>query len=361
MRIAVVGPTHPIKGGIAQHTTVMAQQLARAGHQVEIVSWLRQYPRRLYPGEPTVRTAEFHPFEPTRRGLSWNRPDSWIREALRLRNSDLVIFAHVTPIQAPAYRLMLRVLSSGRARTIVVCHNVLPHERARYDEWLVRSLFGAADKVLVHTRAQAEIARHLTARPVLVAAIAPHAPEAFTPRQPERGVHHRLLFFGLVRPYKGLELLIEAMTKVDPAIRLRVAGEFWGGTERTERLLAERAVTGRVEILPGYRAAEEVPALFSDVDALVMPYLSATGSQGVATAFAFGVPVIVSTAGQLASDVHPDHDGLIFQAGDVADLASTITEFYRDDRPLRMRDNVRPVDAQPLWDRYLDTLLDARG
>ena len=83
MRIAVVGPTHPFKGGVAQHTTVLAQQLVAAGHHVEIISWLRQYPQRLYPGKQTVEHPEFDLFEPTSRVLSWNRPDSWVRVARR--------------------------------------------------------------------------------------------------------------------------------------------------------------------------------------------------------------------------------------------------------------------------------------
>src|SRR5207302_10980948 len=100
MQIAIVGPTHPIKGGVSQHTTVLAERLVAAGHDVRIVSWLRQYPQRLYPGRQTVDKPEFEPFAATERTLSWNRPDSWIRSARRLRNVDLVEFAHITPVQA---------------------------------------------------------------------------------------------------------------------------------------------------------------------------------------------------------------------------------------------------------------------
>src|SRR6266536_4331526 len=139
MHVAVVGPTHPIKGGVSQHTTVLARRLAAAGHDVQIVSWLRQYPRRLYPGQQTVDQPEFEPFEPTHRTLSWNRPDSWVRAARRLRHVDLVVFAHITPVQVPPYRAMMVALRGG-PRVAVICHNVLPHERTRADKAMVSML-----------------------------------------------------------------------------------------------------------------------------------------------------------------------------------------------------------------------------
>ena len=198
MRIAVVGPTHPIKGGVAQHTTVLAQRLVAAGHEVEIVSWLRQYPQRLYPGQQTVDRPEFEAFEPTSRTLSWNRPDSWVRAAGLLREVDLVVFAHITPVQVIPYRTMIATLHGGRARTAVICHNVLPHERGRADAGLVSLLLRGADLIVVHSEAQAAEARRLTGKPINVAQLAPFMPTGFVRRVPRPGEHRRLIFFGLV-------------------------------------------------------------------------------------------------------------------------------------------------------------------
>jgi glycosyltransferase involved in cell wall biosynthesis/ubiquinone/menaquinone biosynthesis C-methylase UbiE len=356
VRIAIVGPTHPIKGGVSQHTTVLAQRLTAAGHDVEIVSWLRQYPERLYPGQQTVDQPEFPPFEPTRRSLSWNRPDTWLREAQRLRKADLVVFAHITPVQVPPYRAMIAALRGGRARTVVICHNVLPHERGPADERLVSALLRAADRVLVHSDAQAAIARPLTPKPIVVAAIAPFMPVGFARREPAPGEHRRLIFFGLVRPYKGLDLLLRALAQV-PGVQLRVAGEFWGGTDETEALCRELGISDRVEIRDGYLAADEVPDLFSDVDALVLPYRSATGSQGVWTGFEFGVPVIATRVGHLADDITDGVDGLVAEPDDVESLTQTLQSFYQPGEPERLRSAVQPVDPDPYWKNYLEGLL----
>lgn len=361
MRIAVVGPTHPIKGGVAQHTTVLAQQLVAAGHTVEIVSWLRQYPQRLYPGRQTVEQPEFDLFEPTSRALSWNRPDSWVRTARRLREVDLVVFAHITPAQVIPYRTMIANLRGGRARTAVICHNVLPHERGRADTSLVSLLLRGADLIVVHSEAQAAEARLLTGKPIHVAQLAPFMPTGFVRRTPLAGEHHRLIFFGLVRPYKGLDVLLRALAAGPADVRLRVVGEFWGGTAATEALCRELGITDRVELRDGYVAAEEVPGLFSDVDALVLPYRNATGSQGVWTGFEFGVPVIATRAGHLADDIRDGVDGLIAEPDDVESLARALKSFYTPRVPEKMRNAVTPVDPQPYWDRYLHALTATEG
>jgi glycosyltransferase involved in cell wall biosynthesis/ubiquinone/menaquinone biosynthesis C-methylase UbiE len=353
MRVAIVGPTHPFKGGVAQHTTVLAKRVADAGHDVELVSWLRQYPKQLYPGRQEVDAREFEPIEATRRVLSWNRPDTWIRVGRQLRDHDLVIIAHITPVQVAPYWTLLAAVRGGRARSVIISHNVLPHERSRIDKRAVSLLFGAADRIIAHSDSEAALARELTRTPVVAARMAPALPDGFVRGAPACGEHRRLIFFGIVRPYKGLDVLLKALPKAPDDVRLRVVGEFWGGTAETEQLCRDLGIADRVEIRDGYLAADKVPALFADVDALVLPYRTATGSQGVCTAFEFGVPAIVTRAGRLADDVRDGIDGLVVDPGDVEQMADALNRFYQPGVPERMRSDVRPVDPGPHWDRYL--------
>jgi glycosyltransferase involved in cell wall biosynthesis/SAM-dependent methyltransferase len=361
VHIAIVGPTHPIKGGVAQHTTMLARRLAEAGHDVRIVSWRRQYPSFLYPGHQTVDAPELSPFTPTERILSWNRPDTWIRTARRLRGVDLVVFAHVTPVQVAPYWVMLRGVQRARAKTVVICHNVLPHESRRFDRPLVRALLRASDQVLVHSSTEAETAAALTDAPIEIATLPPAMPDGFIRRRPLPGEHRRLIFFGIVRPYKGLDVALRALAAGPPDVQLRVAGEFWGGTDATEELCAQLGIAHRVELRNGYVRADDVPSLFADVDALLVPYRTATGSQAVWAGFEFGVPVITTRAGHLADDVRDGVDGVVAQPDDVDSLRDALYRFYQREVPERMREQVRPVDPQPHWDAYLKTLLDCAG
>jgi len=356
MRIAIVGPTHPIKGGVSQHTTVLAQRLRQTGHDVEIVSWLRQYPQRLYPGTQEVVAPEFEPFEPTRRTLSWNRPDSWVRVGRELRDRDMVLIAHITPVQVPAYRALIAAMHGGRARIVLVSHNVLPHERSKIDKKAVSLLFNAADRVIAHSNAEADIARSLTGTPVVAAPVAPFLPDDFVRRAPTPGEHRRLIFFGMVRHYKGLDVLLRALAKAPSDVRLRIVGEFWSGTAETQLLCRELGIADRVEIRDGYLPADLVPNQFADVDALVLPYRTATGSQGVWTAFEFGVPAIATRAGHLADDVRDGVDGLIVAPDSVDELADALNRFYQPGVPEQMRAEVKPVDPDPYWSRYLEAL-----
>jgi glycosyltransferase involved in cell wall biosynthesis len=361
VRIAIVGPSHPYKGGIAAHTTELAHWLSRAGHDVVIESWAAQYPGFLYPGgSQTVDTPEGEPFPAVRRTLSWRRPDSWWRVGRRLGDRDLVVLTMVVSVQAPPYLVLLRALG-GRARTVALCHNVLPHERRAVDQRLVRSVLRRVDAVLVHTEPQAAQARELTDRPVRVATMAPHvlagAGAAGGGAAAPVPVRRRLLFFGMVRPYKGLDVLLRALAAGPPDVSLLVAGEFWGGAGETERLLAELGIADRVTLRPGYVPAAAVPALFADVDALVLPYRSATASQNAWVAFEHGVPVISTRAGTLAEQVTDGVDGLLAEPDDVADLAAALRRFYTPGVPERLRAAVKPLDAEPVWRRYIDTLL----
>jgi len=158
VRIAIVGPAFPYKGGGAHHTTELAHRLAGAGHDVVIESWRAQYPSFLYPGQQTIDAPEGEPFPRTRRDLAWYRPDGWLRTGRRLRSADLVVLAVLTPVQVPSYLGILRGVG-GRARAVALCHNVLPHERKPYDVPLM-NLFRALEPLPNH--GLTSDGRHLT-------------------------------------------------------------------------------------------------------------------------------------------------------------------------------------------------------
>jgi len=395
VRIALVGPAHPYKGGGARHTTELAHRLAAAGHDVVIESWRAQYPARLYPGQQLLDVPEGEPYARTRRRLAWYRPDGWLAEGRHLASADLVVFALLTPLQVPAYLTILAALRRAsdplqpllprRPRTVVICHNVLPHERRLGDIALTRALLSRVDTVLVHSPAQAIQASDLApAASVVTAQMPPHLPCSLggderrplggddppqtPPAHGSAGLSDggelpvapwagRLLFFGIVRPYKGLDVLLRALAAGPPNLTLTVAGEFWGGTAETENLVAELGIADRVRLRPGYVPASEIPALFAAADALVLPYREATASQNALLAFAHGVPVITTTAGALADLVRDGVDGLTCAPGDVADLARVLREISVPGTARRLRAGVTATDPAPYWADYLKALL----
>jgi glycosyltransferase involved in cell wall biosynthesis len=276
-----------------------------------------------------------------------------------------VVFALLTPLQVPPYLTMLAGLG-GRPkspRTAVIAHNVLPHERRPGDVALTKTLLSHVDAVITHSAGQTAQARELApGATVLTARIPPHLPatdhhnhEAERTSVPAPA-HCRLLFFGIVRPYKGLDVLLRALAGAPAHVTLTVAGEFWGGTEQTEKLIADLGLPGRVTLRPGYVPASAIPALFAAADALVMPYREATASQNALLAFAHGVPVITTTAGALAGAVRDGVDGLTCAPDDAEDLLRALIQISDPQTAQRLRAGITAVDPEPCWADYLRVL-----
>ncbi|MDO8108562.1 glycosyltransferase [Isoptericola sp. b441] len=362
MKLALVGPTHPFKGGIAQHTTRLAGALRDAGVSTALVSWSRQYPARLYPGQLTVPDGqpEVPPYDRTTRDLAWNRPDSWLRVARRLRAADAVVFVVVTPLQLVAYHVMLSVLGRG-TRTVALVHNVLPHEPSPVDRPLVSAFLRRVDAVLVHTTEQAELARELgAADPVTILLPSnieahPHraAPARTSPDDPLE-----VLFFGLVRPYKGVDVLVRAAAEV-PQVRLTVAGEFWSDPAELASLAHELGAGDRVSLRAGYVPTEQLEELFGASHVVALPYRDATGSGNIRLALEQGVPVVVTRVGDLPESVAGGL-GLVCEPDDVASLAEALRSVADPEVQAALDRAVaaRPSSHAEEWSRYVGALVD---
>lgn len=355
----IVGPAHPYKGGAVHHTTELARQMSRRGFRVTLESWRAQYPRLLYPGQLMADEPDLPLFEPTRHELSWRRPDGWLRHGRRIgRDTDLVIIQLLSTFQVVPYLVLTTQARRGGARVVVIAHNISPHEARAIDRHLVRALLSRVDAVLVHNEEQARQAREMTRAVVRTATLPPHFPVTVVPggERPDAEVHHRLLFFGFVRRYKGLDVLLRAMARASVKVSLTVAGEFWYGEHQTRELVHELGLDERVELRPGYVSGSAIRRLFDESDALVLPYRKATGSQNTLLSFMHGRPVIVTRTGSLPDAVTDGVDGVICMPDDVDDLAKAIDRFYQPGEPLRMRGNVETNDWTPLWDAYIDAL-----
>ncbi len=358
MRIAIVGPTHPYKGGIAQHTTELAHRLEQAGNDVTIVSWKTQYPF-FYPGAQFVPEdkPEMPPFANIKRVLSWKNPVGWLKWGRKLRDYDQVILIWWVPtIQGPVYLNMIKAMGKHRPRVTVICHNVLAHQPKKGDRALTKALLARVDRIITHTTAQAKIARSLTDTETRTVGL-PLTLQGKAPSiSAKSGLSNQLLFFGFVRPYKGLDVLLTALAQI-PDIRLHIAGEFWGGTASYLEMIEELGLGARVTIDEGYVPSEAIADLMNNADALVLPYRSGTASWNVALAHSHGLPVIATAAGSLATQVQDGVDGLICQPDDVKSLVKAIKHFYEPDVASTLRQGIPTLKTDEAWQAYVDTTL----
>jgi len=330
MKIAIIGPVHPYKGGIAQHTTELAHRLTDAGNEVTVISWKTQYPF-FYPGEQFVANdkPELPVFENSKRVMSWKNPLGWRKWAKKLKNYDEVIFVWWVPtVQGPVYDTMMRTLGKKGPRKLILCHNVIQHSAGPLDNRLTKRVFNKADAVLVHTEALANRAKELTKTPVIVSNMPAHLPNQPKQQAAHSSVQKHVLFFGLVRQYKGVDILLKALEQV-PEITLTVAGEMWGKQQaKLNELVEELGLKDRVTLLPGYVPAENIAGLFKQSDALVMPYRAGTASHTSALAFTHGVPVIATKVGSMPQQIRDGVDGLLCDPESPESLAAAIKHFY---------------------------------
>jgi glycosyltransferase involved in cell wall biosynthesis len=358
VRITLIGPAFPWRGGIPLLTNELAHRLAAAGHVVHVRTWTRQGPPRLLPAElHPLATPEAEVYPTVQEPLSWRDPRHWGRTGRAAGSaSDVVVLVYYVPFQAPALAAIARAARRD-ARVVVICANAVPHEPRPGDEVLMSWLMRSADAILVHTGAERAALKRLTDRPVAVAALPPHlpagAPRATAVPGPPR---RRLLFFGKIRPYKGIDVLLQALRRIAD-VRLTVAGEVYGHGGELPALIERTGLGDRVLLRPGYLPAERIPELFAEADALVLPYRTATASQLVALAHEHGLPAVVTRVGNFPDAVTDGVDGLICAPGDVDDLVRVLHELYRPGRLAALRAAVRPADPEPVWRDYLATLL----
>lgn len=329
------------------------------------MSWSAQYPKAVYKSTKVAQDSpEVAPFPQTTWPLAWNKPWTWLRVGRQVRSADVLILVTVTPYHAVPYRVLLSCVGR-RPRRVALMHNVLPHEAGPVDRVLIKLLIKAVDRVMVHGQSQEQEAGAIGARPeqILSAPLPPHPPgrdpldqRSTTWTAPAESSEPALLFFGIVRPYKGLDLLLRAMAEV-PGVRLLVAGQFWEDVEIYRALIAELGIGARVELRPGYVAAKDIEKLIASCSALALPYRSATSSQMVHTAFQHGRPVLVTDVGELATGVTDGVDGVVVPTPTVDGLITGLKILLAPGKLAQMAAAVTAEDrTDAAWDRYLDVL-----
>lgn len=315
MRVAIVGPVFPFRGGIAHYTASLAFAFQQLEHEAKVFSYSRQYPQWLYPGksdrDPSQQTIQV----PAEYTIDTLFPWTWIKTAQSViqYRPDLVIFNWWTTFMAPAFFVMAGTINRQKIPIFYLVHNVYPHEKKWFDGFLVRLglTFGDAYIVQSHQEEQKILKLFPNARvyfhphPVydFMSSVRVDKKEAKT----RLGLNPELpvaLFFGIVRPYKGLSLLIEAISQLKQRgefVQLLVAGEFWENVHFYEKLIEDSGIKDQVFIHNRYIPDEEVPVYFSAGDVFVAPYTAGTQSGAVKLAMGFDIPIVVSEV--IADDV----------------------------------------------------------
>lgn len=367
MRIAVIGPTYPFKGGISHFTTVLVNRL-RKRNRVHFISWKRQYPSFLYPVEQKDTVSGSRIAADAEYILDFFNPTSWVYAffSIRKENPELLVLMWVTPIQAPIYFLIAFLIKRfTNIDVLFLCHNVLPHEHAVYDVPFAKLAFSQGDVFMVHSNDDKKDLETLVSGRKILKGFVPlfnifPRNKKYDISSVKKQLHLRnkvLIFFGYIRPYKGVRYLIKAMpviVKNNPDTSLLIVGEFWlKDKEDYRQLVRDLGMEKHVVFIDRYVSNEELEKYFSVSDVAVLPYVTATQSASIQTAYAFGKPVISTAVGGLSEVVADGVTGYIVKREDENDIAQKVDRFFR--QPIRS-DKVIKETAKFSWENYIRLL-----
>ncbi len=367
MKILIVSPAHPLRGGIASSSERLGLALQQAGHEVELISFKLQYPDFLFPGK-TQFTKDKAPEDLTIHTLINSvNPINWIKTGFRLKkmNADLIIVRYWMPFMGPSLGTILKLAkANGKTKIIALADNIIPHEKRPGDYWLTKYFCSSVDAFLVMSKSVGEDVRKFTKEKPIV--FSPHPiydnygalvsrDEALQQLDLDPSFRY-LLFFGFIRDYKGLDLLLEAMAdeKVrSKPVRLIVAGEYYGNREKYDKLIDKLQIRGQLVLHNSFIPHEEVKYFFGASDMVVQPYKTATQSGITQLAYHFEVPMLVTNVGGLPEIVADGEMGYVVKP-DKKEVAAGIHDFFAQNRYDQFLEGVRQNKERFSWTKMVE-------
>jgi glycosyltransferase involved in cell wall biosynthesis len=368
LRICLIGPAFPYRGGISHYNTCLAIELMKR-HDVSLINYSRLYPEFLFPGKTQLDESESALSVGSERIIDSLNPFTWVRAGFRVASirPDLIIVQWWHPYFALAlFKICQIARMMRRGRIVFICHNVVPHERSPIDKFLSRLAFFGAHGFLVQSGEDRD--NLLRLRSGAGVRVHPHPIYDFFKRggitkeraREQIGARekHVILFFGYVRPYKGLRYLLEALPIIRESIpaELFVVGEFYEDQQPYRDLVEELGIIDSVRFVDRYIGNDEVEPFFVASDLVMLPYISATQSGIVQISLAFDRPVIVTGVGGLPEVVSPGKTGFIVPPADSQELAAAAVKFFEEGWGEKMAPFFEDERKRFSWTEMAETL-----
>ncbi|MFM7079986.1 MAG: glycosyltransferase, partial [Bacteroidota bacterium] len=363
MKIIILGPAYPLRGGIANFNEALCMELTRQGHDCSIVSFTLQYPGFLFPG-----TTQLAAGDPAPDGiniipmLNSVNPISWFKTAsfIRRQQPDLVIVRFWLPFMGPCLGTVVRMLRRNlETKIVAITDNVIPHEKRAFDRSFTSWFLGGCDAFMTMSDSVAKdlitfkVKGDIKVEPHPVYDIFGSAMGRNEARQ-QLGIakdDKLVLFFGFIRHYKGLDLLLRAMAdeRIKTAgIKLVVAGEFYEDAKPYHALIEALHLKDRILLHDHYIPKELVKAYFGAADIVAQPYRTATQSGVTQIAYHFGRAMLVTHVGGLPEIVPNGKAGYV-TAPEPVEIASALSDFFENDRAQEMEAFVSEQASKFTW------------
>ena len=365
----IIGPAFPLRGGIANFNLALCRAFLKQGIDSSIYSFSLQYPGFLFPGTSQFEEGEAPSDLRIVTCINSINPFNWIRTAYRIykEKPDCVIIAYWMPFMSPALGTIARILKKHNIKIIAITHNVIPHEHHFYDKSLTKYFVNSCDGFVTLAKSVLDDLSGFTKTENKI--FIPHPiydifgeKISKTDARKYLGLLEQdkiLLFFGLIRRYKGLDLLLKAMAKEEIKklnLKLLVAGEFYEDKTVYEKLIQENNLSAIVIVSDKFIPGEDVKYYFCASDMVVQPYHTATQSGVTQIAYHFERPMLVTNVGGLAEIVPHKKVGYVTDVTPES-IAEALLDFYENKQEDYFSKNVAVEKAKFSWHSMVEGIL----
>jgi D-inositol-3-phosphate glycosyltransferase len=369
MKITIIGPAYPYRGGIALFSNRLADALVEEGHDVDIVTFKMQYPSFLFPGKTQFSADQIECSVKTVRAINSVNPLNWIKvgKQIKAQQPDLVIFKYWMPFMAPCFGTIANIIKKNKkTKLISLVHNLVPHEKRLGDAVLTNYFVKKVDGFIAMS--QSVLNDISTFDPVKPKSLSPHPLyDNFGPIKTREEAlkalgldptFNYMLFFGIVRKYKGLDTLLAAFADErlnNGRTKLLVAGEFYDDASEYLELIEKYKLQEAVILTQSFVADNDVANYFCAADIVVQPYRAATQSGVTQIAYHFEKPMLVTDVGGLKEIVPHNKVGYVVDPNSKA-VAEALVEFYQNDRVEEFIAGVQDEKTKYSWTKMVGTV-----
>ncbi len=365
MHIVILGTAYPFRGGLATFNERLARQFMTEGHQVEVYTFTVQYPSFLFPGKTQYSTEQQPKDIVIERCLNSCNPLNWIKVGKKISrcSPDMLICCYWMAFFAPAFSTIERIVKcNGKTRCISLVHNMAAHDSGLIDRMLAPVFVKNTDGFVALSKSVVSDIDCLdkTGKPKTFSPhpIYDHYGERISKEEACRHLslpveNRYMLFFGLVRAYKGLDLLIDAMGEIKDKfsdVKLIVAGEFYEDEHKYKEQIKINGLTDKIIIHNEFISDSELKYYFGAADLIVQPYKNATQSGVTQVAFHFEKPMLVTNVGGLGEIVHHGKMGYAVEPQPQS-IAAAIEDYYNNNRQHAFTDYLRHEKQKYGWDK----------
>lgn len=370
MKIIIIGSAHPLRGGgISTFNEILAQHLQNHNAEVKIYSFSLQYPSFLFPGNSQFTDEPAPKDLKIKSEINSISPYNWVKIGQRLRKEkpDLIIVRYWLPFFGPCFGTILRQVKKNKHTKIIsILDNVVPHEKRPGDRVFTKYFLKPVDSFISMSH---EVLRDLrTFEPEKPALYSPHPVydnygDLISKQKAKKmlgisNVEKAILFFGFIRKYKGLDILLDAMSDErikEMGVKLIIAGEYYGDKEFYEQKINDLNLQDQLILHTDFISNDEVGVYFSAADCVVQPYRSATQSGISQIAYHFEKPMIVTNVGGLPEIVPNEKVGFVTEVNSKA-IADAILRFYEEEKEHEFIENIKVEKQQYQWSYFVENI-----